>query len=67
MLVNPDLVLSDAEFENKLKPTAMAVSKGNEDFLEIVNEVIKENIENGNIEKWVTQYSQLAADNAKNS
>lgn len=67
MLVNPDLVLSDAEFENKLKPTAMAVSKGNEDFLEVVNKVIKENVDNGNIEKWVKEYSELAADNAKNS
>ncbi|WP_244834750.1 transporter substrate-binding domain-containing protein [Clostridium sp. BJN0001] len=65
MLVNDDLTLSDAEFKDKLKPTAMAFSKGNDDFKEIVNKVIKENMDNGNIDKWIKQYSELAANNAK--
>ena len=38
--------------------------KGNEDLLEILNAVIKENQDAGNFDKWVKEYSQIAADNA---
>ena len=33
--------------------------------MEIVNEVIKENQENGNFDKWVEEYSEKAASNAQ--
>lgn len=36
---------------------AVAVKKGNEDLLEIVNEVIDELVESGQIDTWIDQYS----------
>ncbi len=65
ILANPDLVLCDAKFENNLKPTAIALRKGNEDLVEILNKVIKENRDNGNIDKWIEEYSKKSAENAK--
>ena len=65
ILANPDLALCDAKFENNLKPTAIALRKGNEDLVEILNKVIKENKDNGNIDKWIKEYSKKSAENAK--
>lgn len=59
-----NIVFSDAE-TGKLKTSAVAMDKGNEDLMEIVNEVIKENQENGNFDKWVEEYSEKAASNAQ--
>lgn len=44
------------------KTSAVAIDKGNEDLLEIVNKVIAE--EQGNFDKWVEEYSTIAAKNA---
>ncbi|HCT65467.1 MAG TPA: amino acid ABC transporter substrate-binding protein [Lachnospiraceae bacterium] len=54
-------------FENKDKPCQGAVAKGNEEFLSFVNEVIKENQDNGNFDKWVEEYSKLANEQGSNS
>lgn len=58
------LQFADANFNTK-KESAIALNKGNEDLLEIMNKVIKENQDNGNFDKWVEEYSQKAADSAK--
>ena len=58
-----DIVFSDADL-GRSKTSAVAMAKGNEDLMEIVNEVIAENQENGNFDRWVEEYSQKAAENA---
>lgn len=65
ILANPTLQFSDAQFTNKLKPTAIAIAKGNEDMVEVLNKVIKENKDNGNFDKWIKEYSEKANANAK--
>lgn len=62
--VNPNIVFSDASFD-AYKYSAIALEKGNEDLVEILNKVIKENIDNGSFDKWVEEYSQKAAANAE--
>lgn len=61
---NPSIAFSDASFD-AYKYSAIALEKGNEDLLEIVNKVIKENQDNGNFDKWLKEYSEKAAANAK--
>ena len=41
------------------------MDKGNEDLLEIVNKVIKENQDAGNFDTWVTKYSEIVVNNAQ--
>lgn len=65
ILANPTLQLSEAEFENNLKPTAVALNKNNEAMLEEINKVIKENQDNGNFDKWIQEYSEKANSNAQ--
>lgn len=65
LLSNQDIAFSTSSFKNGTKESAIALSKGNEDLLKVVNEVIKENKSAGNFDKWVKQYSQLAVNNAK--
>lgn len=62
VIANDDIQFADATFDRK-KETAIALEKGNEDLLEIVNKVIQENIANGNFDKWVEEYSTKAANN----
>lgn len=62
LIANDDIQFADATFDRK-KETAIALEKGNEDLLEIVNKVIQENINNGNFDKWVKEYSEKAANN----
>ena len=64
VLSDDTLQFADANFNTK-KESAIALNKGNEDLLEIMNKVIKENQDNGNFDKWVEEYSQKAADSAK--
>lgn len=61
---NPNIVFSSASFGAQ-KFSAIAIDKGNEDLLKILNEVIKENKTKGNFNKWVKEYSEKAAKNAK--
>ena len=64
LIANPDLVLCDAEFPEdvRYKDTAIAVPKGNEDFLELINETIKECQNAGLIDQWIDEYSSIAAE-----
>ena len=52
-------------FKNGTKNSAAALQKGNEDLLKVVNEVLKENTDNGNLKKWEEEYVQKSVDNAK--
>lgn len=58
--------LSDIKFENKDKPTQACIAKGDPEFLQLVNDVIKENQDNGNFDKWIDQYSEEASKEANN-
>ena len=64
LIANPDLVLCDAEFPEdvRYKDTAIAVPKGNEEFLELINETIKECQNAGLIDQWIDEYSSIAAE-----
>lgn len=64
ILTNDELCFSDADFE-RAKYSAIALEKGNEDLIEVINKVIQENKDNGNFDKWVTEYSEIAAANAQ--
>lgn len=64
LLSDDTLQFSDADLDRD-KESAVALEKGNDDLLEIVNKVIKENQDNGNFDKWVEEYSQKAAESAK--
>ena len=57
--------LADIDFVNKDKPTQACIAKGAPEFLELVNEVIKENQDNGNFDKWIDQYSAQAIKEAQ--
>lgn len=63
IISDDELTFSAADLGIK-KETAVAIEKGNEDLLEIINKVIAENMENGNFDKWITEYSEIAASNA---
>lgn len=67
LIANPDLILCDATLpEDRLyKDTAIAVPKGNEDFLALINEVIAECQEEGLIDQWIEEYSAICAENNK--
>lgn len=65
VLSNSDLTeLTNVKFANQDKPASAAVQKGNKELLDLVNEVIKDNQDNGNFSKWVDQYSLQASKEA---
>lgn len=59
-------VADTVQFTDKDKPCQAAVNKGNEEFLKLVNDVIAENQQNGNFDKWIDKYSKLANEQAGN-
>lgn len=66
LIYNDDLMFADGiHFKNGTKNSAAALQKGNEDLLKVVNEVLKENTDNGNLKKWEEEYVQKSVDNAK--
>ena len=65
LIFNDDLALAEFSFPDAKKVSAIALQKGNDDLVKILNEVIDENTQNGNFEKWVDQYSKLAVEKAK--
>ncbi len=65
LIMNPEIAESGVIFEGEDVAPAVAVPKGNEDLLKVINEVIKESNDNGDFQKWAKEYSQLAVDNAK--
>ena len=64
LATNDDLVSSGVYFKEKGEK-AVAVPKGNPDLVNIINEVIKENQQNGNMQKWIDESTKKAAENAQ--
>ena len=64
LVFNDDLQWSDVKFPGAVKNSAAAIQKGNEDLVKVINEVIKENTDNGNFKKWTEEYSKKAVENA---
>lgn len=65
LIFNPDLVLSEISFPDAKKISAVALQKGNDDLVKLINDVIDENTKNGNFDKWVDEYSKIAVEKAK--
>lgn len=65
LIMNPEIADSGVYFEGKDSAAAVAVPKGNEDFLQLINGIIKECHENGDFEKWTQECSELAVQNAQ--
>ena len=66
LIYNDDLMFAEGiHFKNGTKNSAAALQKGNEDLLKVVNEVLKENTDNGNLKKWEEEYVQKSVNNAK--
>ncbi len=56
--------LKEIQFVNKDKATQACVAKGDAEFLQLVNDTIKENQDNGNFDKWIDEYSAQASKEA---
>lgn len=66
LVYNDDLMFADGiHFQNGIKNSAAALQKGNEDLVKIMNEIIKENTDNGNFAKWEEEYIKKSVENAK--
>ena len=64
LIVNSDIADSGVFFEGQASSSAVMVPKGNEDLVALINEVIAECKENGDIERWTRECSELAVKNA---
>lgn len=56
-------MLSSIDLGEEALLSAVAIPKGNKELLTVINKVIDEETENGNIEKWKTYYDQKVVDN----
>lgn len=67
LVSNSELAFSDAEIDKdyRYKYTAVAVKKGNTELVDAINEVIAESKESGDFDKWIKEYSEIAAKSAK--
>lgn len=65
LIMNPELADSGVIFEGADSASAVAVPKGNDDLLKIINDVITESNDAGDFQKWAKEYSELAVKNAK--
>ena len=65
LVTNDDLAATNIYFDKYSGGSAMAVPKGSDDVIAVINEVIKENQENGNIDKWVDEMTKKAVENAQ--
>ena len=65
LIFNDDLALADVQFQGANKVSAVALKKGNDDLVKIINEIIKKDTESGQFEKWVDEYSRIAVEKAK--
>ena len=64
LVYNDDLALADVQFDDAKKVSAVALQKGNDDVLKIINDVIKQDTESGQFDKWVDEYSRIAIEKA---
>ena len=65
LVTNPDLAPTEVYFDVNTQGSAVAVPKASDDVIKLINEVIKENQENGNIDKWVDEMTKKAVENAQ--
>lgn len=65
LVINDDLAATNIYFDKYSGGSAVAVPKGSDDVIAVINEVIKENQENGNIDKWVDEMTKKAVENAQ--
>lgn len=67
LISNPDIVFTDVEIpeEYRYKETAVAIKKGNQELVDAINKVIEESQANGDFDKWIEEYSEIAAESAK--
>lgn len=65
LVTNKDLAPTNIYFEKYTGGAAVALPKGSDDVVKVINEVIKENQANGNIEKWVDEMTKKAVANAQ--
>lgn len=65
LVTNDDLAATNIYFDKYSGGSAVAVPKGSDDVIAVINEVIKENQENGNIDKWVDEMTKKAVENAQ--
>ncbi len=65
LVTNDDLAGTNVYFDKYSGGSAVAVPKGSDDVVAVINEVIKENQANGNIDKWVEEMTKKAVENAK--
>ena len=65
LVTNDDLAAANIYFDKYSGGSAVAVPKGSDDVIAVINEVIKENQENGNIDKWVDEMTKKAVENAQ--
>lgn len=56
------LVKDDGSDAAEVEEYGIAIAKGNEDFLKVINETVKELKENGSIERWIEEYNAKASD-----
>jgi ABC-type amino acid transport substrate-binding protein len=55
-----DLYTSTVQFKNSKKGSAIAVNKGNEDLLKVINSVIAKLKSENKIDEWMNQYAKMA-------
>ena len=65
LITNPGIADSGVIFEGTDSTSAVAIPKGNEDLVKIINEVIAESKKAGEFEKWTQEYAALAVANAQ--
>ena len=64
-VANPDFTILDLTFKTPNKNCQGCVAKGDDGFLKYVNDVIAENKDNGNFDKWIQEYSEQSAKEAQ--
>ncbi|MGN0482048.1 MAG: hypothetical protein ACI4HI_00700, partial [Lachnospiraceae bacterium] len=67
VISNSDLVMCDTvKFQNSEKRVSCGIAKGSDDFVKLVNDVIKECQDDGKFDEWIEEYSKQAAKEAAN-
>jgi polar amino acid transport system substrate-binding protein len=69
LMTNPDIMIAPFSFKSEKAKMDTIVSAGknrdNAELLKVVNEVIQEARDSGEIKQWIQEYSKLAIENAK--
>ncbi|WP_427113883.1 transporter substrate-binding domain-containing protein [Megasphaera sueciensis] len=69
LITNPDVMVASVQFKSPKAKMDTIVSAGkdrdNAELMNVVNEVIKEARDSGEVQQWIKEYSELAVNNAK--